>query len=121
SELRSKLEQAQSMAHRLRAWLEPIIRSQSFDYFIVGVIVLNAITLGLDTSSAVKARISGLLLFVDVVILTIFVLEISAKLFVTGRHFWRDPWNVFDFAIVLISVLPATGNLSILRSLRIVR
>ena len=63
----------------------------------------------------------GVLHLIDHVLLTIFVAEIVAKMIVYGRQFWRDPWSVFDLAVISITMLPATDNLSILRSLRILR
>jgi voltage-gated sodium channel len=43
------------------------------------------------------------------------------RLIVTGRGFFRDPWNVFDFIVVTLSLMPQTGPLSVLRALRILR
>ena len=87
----------------------------------MGLIVLNAITLGLETSASVMASMGTLLGILDTVILVIFVVEIVARMIVFGGRFWRDPWSVFDFLVVAITLMPATGNLSILRALRIIR
>jgi voltage-gated sodium channel len=43
------------------------------------------------------------------------------KLFAYGWRFFMSAWNVFDLFIVVISVLPASGNLSVLRALRVIR
>ena len=50
-----------------------------------------------------------------------FVIEIATKLFAYGTRFFRDPWNVFDFVIVGIALVPASGPLTVLRVLRILR
>ena len=88
---------------------------------ILGVILFNAIILGLETSPAVMARVGGLIHFLDVICLTIFVIEIVAKLFVHRMRFWRDGWNIFDFIIVAVSLVPAAQGLSVLRAMRILR
>lgn len=88
---------------------------------ILVLIVINAITLGLETSDSIMATWGPILLFVDKIILAIFVAEVAARMYAHGASFWRDPWNVFDFLVVGIALVPATGNLSVLRSLRIVR
>ncbi|MBB5780178.1 ion transporter [Nonomuraea jabiensis] len=94
---------------------------ESFQRFIVGVILLNAATLGLETFPAVVARFGHLLTVVDHIALYVFAVELIAKIYVERSRFLRDPWNVFDATIVAIAFLPATGGLSVLRSLRILR
>jgi voltage-gated sodium channel len=88
---------------------------------ILTLIVINAVTLGLETSAAVMARAGELLHVADQVILTAFVLEIGARLFARGLRFFRDPWNLFDFAVVAIALVPASGPLAVLRTLRVLR
>ena len=88
---------------------------------VIALIVVNAITLGLETSASVTAEWGGLLLVLDRLLLTVFVAELAARMVVRGPRFFADPWNVFDFIVVGIALLPATGSLSVLRSLRILR
>ncbi len=88
---------------------------------IVGVIVFNAIILGLETSDSAMARAGELILLLDRLCLTIFVVELAAKLFAQGARFFRGGWNIFDFIIIGIALLPSTGGLSVLRALRILR
>lgn len=88
---------------------------------VIALIVLNAITLGLETSASVMAEWGGVLLGVDRVLLVVFVAELVARMVVRGPRFFADPWNVFDFVVVGIALLPASGSFSVLRSLRILR
>jgi voltage-gated sodium channel len=67
------------------------------------------------------ARMGPLLLTLDVIFLTIFVIEIAARLIAHGARFWRDPWSVFDFTVVAVALIPTTESLSGLRALRILR
>lgn len=104
-----------------RDGLRELVESRAFNGFITAVIVINAITLGLETSSALVARFGAILHFVDTAALWIFTAELLLKLRVYRARFFRDGWNLFDFAIVTIAWIPAAGPLSVLRALRIMR
>jgi len=88
---------------------------------ILGLIILNAITLGLETSKTIYAEYGVVLSVIDRAILSVFVLEVGTKLFHRGFRFFKSGWNVFDFIIVGIALFPASGPLSVLRALRILR
>jgi len=100
---------------------QAILESASFQRAITAVIVVNAITLGLETSASIMDRAGELLRAIDRLCLFIFVAELAAKLVVYRTRFHKDPWNVFDLIVVGIALLPATGSLSVLRALRILR
>jgi voltage-gated sodium channel len=89
--------------------------------FIIGVILFNALLLGLETSVVVMADWGGLIVALDTACLAIFVAEIAAKLVAHGLRFFRSGWNVFDFLIVGASLVPGAQTLSVLRALRILR
>ncbi|NRB03646.1 MAG: ion transporter, partial [Rhodobacteraceae bacterium] len=102
---------------RLAQWLE----KAWVNNVIVGVIVANAIILGLETSETLMASIGGLLVFLDRLCLAIFTLEIALKFVAYGRRFFTNGWNIFDLLIVVIALMPTAGGLSVLRALRILR
>jgi voltage-gated sodium channel len=77
--------------------------------------------LGLETSDAVMRRIGDALIVADRVIVAVFVLEILAKIVVYRRDFVRDPWNLFDFTVIGLSILPATNAFSVFRAFRVLR
>lgn len=97
------------------------VESKSVQSFIVALIIFNSITIGMETSHAIMHSFGKTLLLIDKIILTIFVIEILLKLYAYRFGFFRSGWNVFDFSIVAIALLPASGVLAILRSLRIFR
>lgn len=101
--------------------LAQTIASPRFEKFITVIIVLNAITLGLETSAFVMEQIGSLLVVIDKIFLAIFTLELLARIGLHRLRFFRDPWSLFDLIIVSISLLPASGSLSVLRSLRVLR
>jgi voltage-gated sodium channel len=101
--------------------LESILKSPLTERIVVALIIINAITLGLETSPVAMAKFGPLLLAIDRTILTIFVIELVARLLVHRLAFFKDGWNLFDFIVVIIALIPATGPLSVLRALRILR
>ena len=105
----------------LREKLRRLVEDPRFEKTVMGLIIVNAITLGLETSDTAMAAAGTLLLTLDRAILAVFVVEIAIRLYVRRMAFWRDPWRVFDFIIVTIALVPASGNLSVLRAFRILR
>ena len=108
---------ANASSEQLIKWLEGTLATR----FILGVIVFNAVILGLETSHTVMGTMGGLLKTLDTICLSIFVLEIIFKLIAYRHRFFRNGWNLFDFVIVGIALLPSGGALSVLRALRILR
>ena len=107
------------MNHRDR--VRALVEHRRFQQFIIWVIVANAVTLGLETSDRMMRDFGGLLHAADRVMLAIFVVELALRLYAHRWRFFRDSWNVFDFLIVAISLIPASGPFSVLRALRILR
>ncbi len=105
----------------LRARLGEWIESARIQRIIVALIIINAVGLGLETSARAMEVACGLLKFLDRLLLSAFVAEILVKLFAFRGQFFRNPWNVFDFLVVGIALIPASGPLSVLRVLRLLR
>lgn len=101
--------------------LQSVVESPGFQRFVVAVIVVNAITLGLETSPLVMEKAGTWLLALDRAALAVFVVEIVLKLIVYRTGFFRSGWNVFDFLIVAITLAPVGEGYSVLRALRILR
>ena len=99
--------------------------SRWFQNAIVGVILLAAVAIGLDTYPSISSEYGGILSFLDTVILGIFVVEILIKMLAEGKRPWRfflDGWNVFDFLIVAVCFLPFGAQyVAVLRLARILR
>ncbi|MGB7241828.1 MAG: ion transporter [Sulfitobacter sp.] len=105
----------------LRKKVADIVEHKIFRDFVLIVILSNAIILGLETSEIVMSRAGQLIYVLDAICLGIFVLEITLKLFVYRAKFFRDGWNIFDFLIVAISLVPVFQGLTVLRAMRILR
>ena len=105
----------------MRDRLKSLIGSPLWERAIIAIILVNAIILGLETEPGIMARFGDLLHALDRIILAIFVIEILLRLYVHGLKFFKEPWSLFDFAVVAIALVPATGPLQVLRALRILR
>lgn len=104
-----------------RARVRDLVDSTPFQRVVVTVIVINAATLGLETSPAVESRFGGLLHVIDRSALVFFVVELILRLYAHRLSFFRDPWSVFDLLVIGLSLVPSSGGLSVLRALRILR
>jgi len=101
--------------------LKALVTSPRTERIVTALIVVNAITLGLETSPWAMANFGPLLIALDQAVLTVFVIEIAARIAVHRTAFFKDPWSLFDFIVVAIALVPAAGAFSVLRALRILR
>ena len=106
-------------ALRLRAaqWVEspPVVM------FITVLILLNAVTLGLETDPDIVSKFGQILHAIDFLILLVFTLELLIKFYAYRFSFFKSGWNIFDLLIVGIAWIPTNGSLAVLRTLRILR
>lgn len=98
-----------------------IIEAKYFQHFITFLIIFNGITLGLATSRDFMNDYGVLINNLDKMIITVFTIEISMRIYVHRLQFFKDSWSLFDFFVVSISLIPANDGLSILRVLRVLR
>lgn len=102
---------------RLQAWLvrAPVQNT------ILALILVNAVVLGLETSASVMQAWGPALRALDQAILAVFVVEIALRIVAWRGAFFRDPWSLFDLAVVAIALVPASGPFAVLRALRVLR
>ncbi|MDK9699451.1 MAG: ion transporter [bacterium] len=108
---------ASSPRERVRAFIE----SKPFEKSITALIIMNAVTLGVETSPTVVARLGDPLYAFDRLVLAVFVVELLLRFFVYRGRFFENPWRVFDFVVVGIAVIPAGDAFAVLRALRVLR
>ena len=111
-------------------WARRIANGGRFQAAIIGVIVVNAVLVGLETDADLAIQYRSTFDLVNQLIVAIFVVELAIRLvsYLPRPHrFFADGWNVFDFVIVAVSLLPAVGSFAtvarlarLLRVLRIV-
>ncbi len=109
---------------KFKGWQKSVIdfvEHKNFIHFITILILMNAVTLGLETDKAIMADYGHHLKLFDQIFLSIFIIEIALKMSVYRLQFFKSGWNTFDFLIVFASLLPQGFGLSVLRVLRIFR
>lgn len=88
----------------------------------MAIILLNAVTIGVETMVSHDSRAHQALSLLDHMALGVFLVEIALKLIAVGPlRFFRSGWNTFDFLVVAVALVPGAGPLSVLRTLRIMR
>ncbi|WP_226664677.1 ion transporter [Microbulbifer aggregans] len=102
-----------------------IAAAPRFNQIIIGLIMVNAVAVGLETSSWIVERFSDLLHGVNQLILVAFMAEALIKIAAHGNRPWRyfaNGWNCFDFSIIVLSLIPAAGPMATLaRLVRVLR
>jgi len=105
-----------------------IVRSVWFNNTITAIIILNAIVIGLDTSATLAAAFHEWFTIANQLFLIVFIVEAVLKIaaeYPNTRRYFNDGWNIFDLSIIIISLIPATGQLATLarlaRLLRVLR
>ncbi|REE96704.1 ion transporter [Thermomonospora umbrina] len=98
-----------------------LVDSRRFQYAITTLIIVNAITLGCETSPSLVRGYGGLFHVVDRVVLSVFALELALRLYAHRLRFFKDSWSCFDAVTIVIALIPHAGGFSVLRALRILR
>ncbi len=106
--------------------IRKLIKGKSFNYFIFSLILLSAVIIGLETYPDLAKKHYDLLSLVDQLIIALFTIEIALKIISNGKKPWlyfSDPWNVFDFVIVAVCLIPFndTHYFAVFRILRVLR
>lgn len=106
--------------------LHALVTNTYFERIVIAAIILNAVTLGIETYPAAMTVYGSTLLTIDKLFLGFFVIELSLRMAGFRMSFFKEGWNWFDFTIVFLTLLPALGvpglgNVSAFRALRLLR
>ncbi|QOG13086.1 ion transporter [Arcobacter sp. FWKO B] len=102
--------------------IKNIVDSKKFQNFIIALIVFNGITMGMETSKDIMSSAIGIFINIStILVISIFVVEIAMRIYVYRGTFFKDPWSLFDFFVVAISLIPASAGFEVLRILRVLR
>lgn len=105
----------------IRQRLKTFIENSTIQRILLALILINAAILGLETSPEMMVTAGPFLMALDTAILVVFVIELTIRLLVHRLAFFKDGWNVFDFIVVGIALVPASGPFAVLRALRVLR
>lgn len=104
-----------------RGDIERFMARPFIQHMLITLIIVNAAILGIETNPEIMDSIGKELILLDHLILWVFIAEIVLLIAARGWDFFKDPWCIFDFLVVAIALVPATGSLSVLRALRVLR
>ena len=105
---------------RLVAWARRTVAAAWFRHGVTLAITVNAVVIGLDTSIALAARFGSAFELASQAFLAIFVVEALIKMAAAWprlRDYFGDGWNLFDFTVIAVSLVPGTGGLATLARL----
>ncbi|MEM6536862.1 MAG: ion transporter [Pseudomonadota bacterium] len=105
----------------LQARLRPIVQSATFQGVVITLILINAVILGLETMPSLKEPYGETLLFLDHVIIYLFLIEIIMRFLSDPKNYFRSGWNIFDCAVVAVSLPAMTSGLAAVRAFRVLR
>jgi voltage-gated sodium channel len=107
------------------AGLWAVTHAAWFRHSVTALILILAIVVGLETYPTLVERFGALLRSVDTAIIALFTIEIVLRIAAEGRKPWRffhSGWNVFDFVIVAVCLIPASGGaFAVVRLARVLR
>ena len=130
------LPSSKGSINRVVSLAQCIVASSTFDWIITGVILLQALALALEATPPIISvggkdddlLEQGTFRLIQNMVVAVFIIEAALRLIAVyprPQKYFRDGWNCFDFAIVILSVLPTTGQFStiarLIRLLRITR
>lgn len=104
-----------------RSTVDRFVHSRQIQNTVIVVILINAAILGLETVHSISEGTGGLLRILDAICLSVFVVEIALKLYARGLRFFTSAWNVFDFLVVGVALIPGVDGFAVLRALRVLR
>ena len=111
--------------HPVKAYAQGVVEAPWFEPFMIGLILFNAVLIGLETDQGISDRYGQWLHFANDLILGVFIVEAMLKITAVAPrfrlYFWNG-WNLFDFSIVVLSLIPATGDFALVaRLVRVLR
>ncbi|HYC47093.1 MAG TPA: ion transporter [Burkholderiales bacterium] len=119
------MSRSPARAHGVQAFARRIVESPRFEPFMIGLIIFNALLIGLETSKEFVAQYDGWLHVGNDVILVFFIIEAALKITAVAprwKLYFGDGWNLFDFSIIVLSLIPATGEFALVaRLVRVLR
>jgi voltage-gated sodium channel len=109
----------------MKALARRVVEARWFEPWMIGLIVFNGVLIGLETSHEIVTAYGSWLHLGNNVILVVFILEAALKLTAVAPRFslyFGNGWNLFDFCIVVLSLVPSTGEFALVaRLVRVLR
>lgn len=102
-----------------------VVEARWFEPWMIGLILFNAVLIGLETSHDFAAQYGTWLHLGNDLILGVFIVEAVLKITAVAPRlalYFGNGWNLFDFSIVVLSLVPATEEFALVaRLVRVLR
>lgn len=109
----------------MKALARRIVEARWFEPWMIGLIIFNGVLIGLETSHDIVAAYGTWLHLGNNVILGVFIVEAALKLTAVAPRFalyFGNGWNLFDFSVVVLSLVPSTEEFALVaRLVRVLR
>ncbi|OHC37703.1 MAG: ion transporter [Pseudomonadales bacterium RIFCSPLOWO2_02_FULL_63_210] len=109
----------------MRGFCARVVSAGWFEPFMIGCIIANGIIIGLETSKDIDEAYGQLLHLGNDIFLVIFIIEAALKITAVAprlRLYFGNGWNLFDFTVVVLSLVPSTGEFALVaRLIRVLR
>uniref|UniRef100_A0A8C6XNJ8 Sodium channel protein n=1 Tax=Naja naja TaxID=35670 RepID=A0A8C6XNJ8_NAJNA len=81
-----------------------LVTQQAFDIIIMILICLNMVTMMVETDDQSQTKIN-ILTQINLIFIVIFTSECFLKMIALRYHFFTNGWNIFDFIVVILSIV----------------
>lgn len=100
------------MLETWQARLQQLKANRVFEAFVVGIILLSALLIGVDTYEGVPPQFKQALGVLDFGVTIFFLIEIIIRFLAepNKKHFFKNGWNIFDTLIVTVSLIPIDNS-----------
>lgn len=112
-------------AYRIQ-WLARLMYGNAFEFVVIAVIIANAVALAVLTFADIDPAVAAVAIAVDQFAILFYTAELILRIISYGTKPWmffRNPWNVFDFLVVILIPFLNNGTVifRLVRLLRILR
>ncbi|XP_044074408.1 sodium channel protein type 4 subunit alpha B-like isoform X1 [Siniperca chuatsi] len=88
----------------LQAFFFDLVSKQAFDIMIMMLIIVNMVTMMVETDEQ-SERMESILNKINLVFIVIFTTECLIKIFALRCYFFTVAWNIFDFVVIILSIV----------------
>lgn len=88
----------------LQAFFFDLVSKQAFDIMIMMLIIVNMVTMMVETDEQ-SEHMEYILNKINLVFIVIFTAECLIKLFALRCYFFTVAWNIFDFVVIILSIV----------------
>uniref|UniRef100_I3JQL6 Sodium channel protein n=1 Tax=Oreochromis niloticus TaxID=8128 RepID=I3JQL6_ORENI len=91
-------------SNKIQGYIFDFTTKQSFDIVIMALISLNMITMMVETDDQSDYK-KKVLYYINLIFIVIFTGECLLKMISLRHYFFMNGWNIFDFIVVILSII----------------